>query len=332
MLFVLSGPSGVGKNTIMDHLIEAMPGLTQLPTATTRRPRAGEQEGREHEFLTEELFRRRILEKGLIEWQIIHDKGVYGVPRRTIQQVVWGGRPMVADVDVLGAMHLKQEFGEYVVLIFVKCPDKATLESRLRRRGGLTEEELAARLRRADFELEFANAYDYQIVNEENRLEASVEEVSRIVLEACAHPPQPTQNVGWDPSAIQQAATALIVQGSDLLLNRGLYPQVIVPAHKLPFEAIQDHIRAVLGVDVTPTRPDAVFRKVDIAFEPPQLERITRKAAGIEENLIYILTLQPCPLPDDLPDGWAFTPADTLHLEPAVRRLLEQLDLQFQAE
>jgi guanylate kinase len=325
LLFVFSGPSGVGKNTIMKKVMEAMPDLRQLPTATTRPPRDDEQEGREHEFLNEEMFRRRILDKALIEWQIIHDKGVYGVPRRTIQDAILGGRLVVADVDVLGAMHLKKEFDGYVALIFVKAPDAQTLEGRIRKREeGISETDLAARLRRADFELGFADKYDHEIINKENELDEAVADALDIICQECERPRPAAQQVGWDPAAIQQLAVPLVFHSDCLLQYKGLFPQVKIPDDRLPFETLRHYLFDALGVEIAPGRPDAASRLVDIDFEPPQLVQVTTKATGIEKNFIYVLYLQ-TPLPTILPEGWSLTPIDSLHLDPAILSLVMEL-------
>ncbi|MBI5931371.1 MAG: hypothetical protein HY862_18835 [Chloroflexi bacterium] len=328
LLFIFSGPAGVGKNTIMRGVLKAMPQLKQLPTATTRPPRADEQEGREHEFLSEADFRRRILEKALIEWQIIHDASVYGVPRATIQDAIRNGQALMADVDVLGAMQLKQEFGDRVVLIFVESPDKNVLASRMRKRSEVSDEELNTRLRRVEFEHEFADDYDYVIVNHEGQLEASIQEVVEIVTASCektAQIPSLSNAVfGWNPALIQQYATGVIVQNGCLLQKHGEYPKVKVPAEQLPFEAIQAYMQAELGVEIVPTRPDSPTRKVEIGFEPAQVIRVIRKATAIEKNFIYILHL--ATEMRELPAGWTFIPMANLHLDGHIAEILMQTE------
>lgn len=336
LLFILSGPAAVGKNTIMRGVLKAMPTLKQLPTATTRPPRAEEQEGREHEFLSESDFRHRILDKALIEWQIIHDASIYGVPRATIQEAIRAGQPLIADVDVLGGMQLKQEFGDCVVLIFVESPDKTLLAHRMRKRSEVSDEELNTRLRRVDFEHEFADDYDYTITNREGQLEASIQEALRIITTSCekaAHQdPSEQTAIGWDSNLIQQMATGLIVQAGKLLMNGAEYPHIKVPADKLPFEALHDYIQGELAIEIIPTRPDAVTRKVDIAFEPAQLIRATRKATSIDKNFIYVLHPATEVMDDNLPLGWAWVPIENLHLDTQVQNILLQAEGQFQPD
>ncbi len=328
LMFILSGPAGVGKNTIIRGVLSAMPHLKQLPTATTRLPRADEQEGRDHEFLSEAEFRRRILEKALIEWQIIHDASVYGVPRATIQDAIRKGQALIADVDVLGAMQLKQEFGDQVVLVFVEASDKNLLASRMRKRSEVSDEELNTRLRRVEFEHEFAEDYDYVIVNREGQVEASIQEMIDIVTDACVKNAQTSfaadATIGWDPAVIQQNVIGLVVQNGNLLQKHGEFPKVKVPADQLPFEAIQAHLQAELGVEIYPTRPDSPTRKVDIGFEPAQMIRVTRKATTIEKNFIYVLHL--AHELDEAPTGWTFSPIANLHLDAHILEILTQTE------
>ena len=328
LMFILSGPAGVGKNTIMRGALKAMPHLRQLPTATTRLPRADEQEGRDHEFLSEAEFRHRILEKALIEWQIIHDASVYGVPRATIQDAIRKGQALIADVDVLGAMQLKQEFGDQVVLVFVEASDKNIIASRIRKRSPVSDEELNTRLRRVEFEHEFADDYDYVIVNREGQVEASIQELIGIVTDECAKNAQTSfaadAIIGWDPAVIQQYVIGLVVQNGSLLQKHGEFPKVKVPTDQLPFEAIQAHLHAEIGVEVYPTRPDSPTRKVAIGFEPAQVIRVTRKATTIEKYFIYVLHL--AHVLDEAPAGWTFSPIANLHLDTAVMEILTQTE------
>ncbi len=164
LLYVLVGPSGVGKNTLMKAAMAHFPNLRQLPTATTRQPRAGEQEGREHFFVTRAQFERMIKHGELLEWQVVHEE-LYGIPRRAIEDRLNGPNDLIADIEVLGAAILRREYPDNAVLIFVTPPDKSALEERIRARGGADEAEIARRLQRADFEMLFTPQCDYLIIN-----------------------------------------------------------------------------------------------------------------------------------------------------------------------
>jgi len=180
-IFVLSGPAGVGKNSIMQHVLAKKNILRQMPTATTRAIRPGEQEGREHYFVTLDQFRKMIADGALIEYQENYPGMFYGTPRQQLQRALEAGDKIIADIDVKGASELKRAFPDNVVVIFVAPPSLDDLETRLNTRGNMSEAEIAERLKRAPWELDFARQSDYQVVNDD--LEASVEAVCKIICE-----------------------------------------------------------------------------------------------------------------------------------------------------
>ncbi len=322
VLFVFSGPSGAGKNTIMHEVMAHEPRLRQLPTMTTRPMRDGEQEGREHEFVDEDEFCRRIVAKALIEWQIIHDKGVYGVPRRTVQKMIEAGQATIADVDVLGAMALKQEFGEYVVLIFVSPPDEATLERRLRNRSDVkTELELATRLRRAEFELSFQHQYDYIIENRDDALQDSVSEALDIIRNCLEQPHEHQAPLGWETERLHYVSTAVVVQDGSVLVHNGMLPSTVVAADHMPFESLRHYLnQAFDDVDFLPTREHSEKRAVDIGFEAPQLVRIEQHGNLITRDHVYIL--RPSVVIDELLSGWSLEPVESVIHDNALNTLL----------
>lgn len=175
-LFVLVGPSGVGKNTIMRDVMHNIEGLHQLPTATTRDPRPGEDEGVQHYFVSREQFERMRDDGDLLEHQEVHPGKWYGVPRDLTRRALADGKPLVADVDIYGAAALKKAFPTNVVTIFVEPPSLDVLRERLLERG---EVDLEERFERAEMELSRANECDYRVVNDV--LERCVEEVTAIV-------------------------------------------------------------------------------------------------------------------------------------------------------
>jgi guanylate kinase len=184
VLFILVGPAGVGKNTIMAHLMAAQPQLRQLPTMTTRPMRPTEQQGREHYFVTVEEFRALIEKQALIEYQEVYPGTFYGMPRQIMQDALNAQQKMIADIDVVGAGKIKAAFPEHVVVIFVAPPSPDDLEKRLRKRGHMSEAEIGERLDRAAFELGYPDQYDYRIINDS--LQACVEAVAGIVHDELA--------------------------------------------------------------------------------------------------------------------------------------------------
>jgi guanylate kinase len=175
-LFVLVGPSGVGKNTIMRDVMHNIDGMRQLPTATTRDPRPGEDEGVQHYFVSRERFEEMKASAELLEFQEVHPGKWYGVPRDLTRQLLASGDLLVADVDIYGAAALKKEFPKNVVTIFVLPPSLAALRERLRERG---EVDLEDRFQRAEMEMSRAAECDYRVVNDV--LERCVAEVTTIV-------------------------------------------------------------------------------------------------------------------------------------------------------
>jgi guanylate kinase len=184
LVFVLVGPSGVGKNTLMSAALGRFEDtLRQLPTATTRDIRDNEKEGREHFFHTEESFDRLIEENALLEWQWVHGKR-YGIIRSTIEAAISHQNDLIADIEVLGASIVRDEFPENAVLIFVSPPDREVLEERIRARGADDEETIAIRLQRVPFEMKFAAICHYIIVNDE--LDRANEALINIIAAECS--------------------------------------------------------------------------------------------------------------------------------------------------
>ncbi|MBZ0309378.1 MAG: guanylate kinase [Anaerolineae bacterium] len=182
LLFVLVGPSGTGKNTIITSLLrEHSPGnLRQLATVTTRPKRESETEGREHYFVTEPRFHELIDAGALIEYQLIHKQWSYGTPHEGVKQAINTGEDLIADIDVFGAKALKSAFPENVILIFIAPPDSRVLEERIRNRDSDSEETIRTRLERAAMERTYIPECDYVVVNDD--LEQAVQLVKDILV------------------------------------------------------------------------------------------------------------------------------------------------------
>jgi guanylate kinase len=175
-LFVLSGPSGVGKNAIADELC-ARGRAVRAVTATTRPPREGESDGRDYHFLSENEFRRWVRQGRLIE----HTRYVghcYGTPVASVNRAAACGLPVILTIEVDGALQIKSRWPE-VTLIFIRPPSEEELKRRLAGRGRDDVGSIEQRLRRAREEEALAGRYDHRVVND--RLEDAVEEVARIM-------------------------------------------------------------------------------------------------------------------------------------------------------
>lgn len=165
LLFVLVAPAGAGKNRLMQSLMERIDHVKQLPTATTRPIRPGEQEGREHFYLTKEAFLKLEAEDRLLEWQIVHGN-LYGIIRTPLEEALDEGRYIMADIEVLGAERAKAAYPDNVVSIFVQPPSLCTLIERMRARGD-KDKEIAKRLTRVPMELAYSPRCDYLILNDD---------------------------------------------------------------------------------------------------------------------------------------------------------------------
>lgn len=178
-LFILVGPSGVGKNTLLSGVIEKIPNLKLFPSYTTRPIRTGEKEGREHFFVTNEQFQKLIDKNLLLEHEEVHPGLFYGVPCLAKIKSLLEKNNLIKDIDVLGAQSLKKAFPENLVIIFVKPPSIEELKNRILKRGELTQEQINARLARIPFEMEKITMADYQVIND--KLEDCVNDTIKII-------------------------------------------------------------------------------------------------------------------------------------------------------
>ena len=166
ILLVLSGPSGVGKGTIVNYLLAEDAGLVKSISCTTRAPREGEQDGREYFFISEREFRSRIDENDFLEYDE-HFGNFYGTPRSFVERQL-KERSVILEIDVVGALNAKRLMPREAVLVMIAPPSMEELERRLAGRGSESAEDRAARMQRVRYELEQADRYDYVLVNEDS--------------------------------------------------------------------------------------------------------------------------------------------------------------------
>jgi len=179
MLFVLSGPSGAGKDAVMARLREEGFPLRFGVTATTRRRRAGEIHGVDYFFVSGSEFDRMIGEDQLLEWAVVHGNR-YGVPRIQTRELIRNGQDVLVRVDVQGAAAIRCRVAG-AVLIFLTVPSLEALKARLMKRNTETPEELAIRLANAREEMRRQDEFDYLVVNDDGGLDEAVEKVKAIV-------------------------------------------------------------------------------------------------------------------------------------------------------
>ncbi len=163
MLFIVSGPSGVGKGSVCSALRRLDPHLAFSVSATTRQPRPGEQDGVDYYFLTKEDFLARRAQGAFLEWAEVFDH-FYGTLRSDVEQKLHSGRHVILEIEILGAQQVKAACPE-AVSIFLLPPSLAELNRRIVGRGTESPEVIAQRQQRAAQEMAQAPHYDYRVVN-----------------------------------------------------------------------------------------------------------------------------------------------------------------------
>lgn len=164
-LIVLTGPSGVGKGTLLRSLLRRHPDLYLSISATTREPRPGEVNGQHYYFVSRDIFQQMIQNGELLEWAEFAGN-FYGTPKRSVEEKVAEGKWVVLEIELQGARQVRESFPE-AFSIFIRPPSFSELEHRIRGRGQDSEAAIARRLARAQEEVEAAKEFDVQIVNDD---------------------------------------------------------------------------------------------------------------------------------------------------------------------
>ncbi len=176
---VVSGPSGVGKGTIVKTLVKRRSDVVESVSCTTRAPRAGEVHGREYYFLEKEDFLRRIQADDFLEYDE-HFGNYYGTPKSFVRKTL-EEKSVILEIDVVGGLNAKKAFPD-CVLVMIAPPSKEELKRRLIGRGSEKDEEIENRLSRLDYEISMAQSYDYTIINDD--LEKAIDELGKILDES----------------------------------------------------------------------------------------------------------------------------------------------------
>ena len=176
-LYVISGPSGVGKGTICRKVLDADDNIRFSVSMTTRKPRAGETDKVDYCFVSRESFEKLLTEGGLLEYNH-YVNNYYGTPKEPVVEWTGQGHDVILEIDYHGAFQVKKAYPD-AVLIFVMPPSVAELKSRIAGRGSETEETMRKRLEEAMNDLSQADKYDYNVVNED--IDAAVKEVQHIM-------------------------------------------------------------------------------------------------------------------------------------------------------
>lgn len=322
ILFILVGPSGAGKNTLMKPAQKHFDDLPQLPTVTTRSPRSGEQEGREHRFVSHDEFQALIQTGALIEYQNVHMDDYYGTPRQVVEEAFGADHDLIADIDCLGAEKIRAAYPHNTVLIFVSPSNLDILAERIRQRGGITPEELANRLERARFEMTSAPRCNYLIIND--LVEPAVEHLRRIVLSERHY----RREVPVDPDCLlkrpvfHSQAVALLQRGGKLLtradaegIKLPTFP-VEDPTHS-SHEVLQQKVQAALGREVL------VEALQDERFDEVAPNHVALAAIPPGDAYLYFYHKCTFLLSDPvIPPGWEWHSPNKLKLPAMLTELL----------
>jgi guanylate kinase len=180
LILVISGPSGVGKDTVWQTASACLPTFERAITCTTRERRPHEIEGVNYHFVSHDEFQRMIRDDELIEYAQVHGN-FYGVPQKSVLDRINNGRDVVCVIDVQGALRIRRLFPN-ALLIFIKPPqgrENEVLEARIQGRSAVEPSELATRLETASWELSQVQLYDYQIENDD--LERTAKELCEVI-------------------------------------------------------------------------------------------------------------------------------------------------------
>mgnify|MGYP006290572415 FL=1 len=178
ILFVLSGPSGVGKGTVLDALMNDFSEVEYSVSATTRNSRKGEVDGEDYFFISEEKFKKMKKNNQFIESAKVHNN-YYGTPKKYVDKTLAKGKDIILEIDIQGARQVKKKYPE-AVFIFLKPPSIEELENRLSKRNTENKKSKKIRLKNAKKEINEISEYDYNILNDE--VENAVEKLRKIII------------------------------------------------------------------------------------------------------------------------------------------------------
>ena len=178
-LVIISAPSGAGKTTIVNYLLERGLNLTFSVSATTRPPRGNEEDGVDYFFMSVPEFRKRIEKNEFVEWEEVYKDLLYGTLKSELERIWAEGHWPIFDVDAKGGMTLKKLFGTKSIALFIMPPSIEELENRLIKRGTEVSDKIRMRVNKAKEEMDLANQFDNVIIN--HNLDKAKEEALKTV-------------------------------------------------------------------------------------------------------------------------------------------------------
>lgn len=177
MIIIVSAPSGAGKTSICDALIESDKNIVYSISTTTREPRKGEKNGKEYYFVNDSDFKKMVKKKMFVEWAKVHDH-FYGTSKKVLEQTINKGKDILLDIDVQGAVKIKKQY-KNALMIFITTPNLKILKERLIKRNKDSMEVIKRRIENAKKELTYLPKYDYLILND--KLDKSIEEAKSVI-------------------------------------------------------------------------------------------------------------------------------------------------------
>jgi guanylate kinase len=180
-IIIITAPSGAGKTSITRHLLNNYPQLAFSISAATRQARADEKNGVDYYFISLEAFQEKIKNNEFVEWEMVYETKYYGTLKSELERIWSEGRTPILDIDVKGAIHVRQQFPHTSLSIFVLPPSIEELKNRLKARGTENLENIAVRLNKATYELSFSHSFNKVIIND--KLEEACAETEAAVKE-----------------------------------------------------------------------------------------------------------------------------------------------------
>ena len=180
-LFVIAGPSGVGKGTVIKELLSENDNLTLSVSSTTRNPRPGEIDGVNYNFLNQEQFKKSVENEEFLEWAV-YNNNYYGTKKSAVDSALNNGKSIILEIEIQGAIQIMEKCPE-AVFIFILPPSYEELEKRLRGRNTEDEQTIQNRLKITQKELEVGKKFKYSVIND--NIKNAVLEITKIIKKEC---------------------------------------------------------------------------------------------------------------------------------------------------
>jgi len=176
---IVSAPSGSGKTTVVNHLLESFDCFAFSVSATTRAPRGAEKNGEAYHFISVNEFQRRIAAGAFVEYEQVYNGVFYGTLKSEVERIWAMGKVILFDVDVKGGVSLKKYFGDNALSVFVKAPSIKEIRRRLETRGTDSQAFIEERVRKARIEMMYQPKFDYILVNDD--LQTCLAEAEKVI-------------------------------------------------------------------------------------------------------------------------------------------------------